>query len=49
MGMTSKEIGDSMKLNHRTIEYHKLDLLRKTELKNTAELISYIYRQGIIN
>lgn len=48
-GMTSKEIGESMKLSDRTIEYHKSDLLRKTKVKNTAELISYIYKQGIIN
>lgn len=48
-GMTCKEIGESMHLSARTIESYRSDLMRKTDTKNTAELISYIYRQGIIN
>ncbi len=48
-GMTCKEVGESMQLSSRTIESYRSDLIRKTGTKNTAELISYIYKQGIIN
>jgi len=47
-GLTCKEIGELMKLSARTVESHKSDLIRKTGVKNTAELISYVYKQGII-
>ena len=48
-GLTCQEVGISMQLSVRTIESYRSDLMRKTNTKNTAELISYIYKQGIIN
>lgn len=48
-GLTCQQVGESMQLSARTIESYRSDLMRKTDTKNTAELISYIYRQGIIN
>ncbi len=48
-GMTCKEVGESIHLSARTIESYRSDLMRKTGTKNTAELISYIYKQDIIN
>ncbi len=48
-GLTCQQVGELMQLSARTIESYRSDLIRKTNTKNTAELISYIYRQGIIN
>jgi DNA-binding NarL/FixJ family response regulator len=48
-GLTCKEIGESMKLSSRTVESYRSELIKKTNTKNTAELISYIYKQGILN
>lgn len=47
-GLTCQQVGESMHLSTRTIESYRYDLIRKTGTKNTAELISYLYRQGII-
>lgn len=47
-GMTCEEIGQYLNLSMRTIESYRADLIRKTGVKNSAELIAYVYRQGIL-
>jgi DNA-binding NarL/FixJ family response regulator len=46
-GMTNLEIAEDLKLSVRTVEGLRLDLLRKTETKNTAQLIQYVFENGI--
>ena len=46
-GMTNQEICEEVKLSVRTIEGIRLDLLRKTGTKNTAQLIEYVFENGI--
>jgi DNA-binding CsgD family transcriptional regulator len=39
MGASSKEAARNLKISHRTVEFHRANILRKLEVKNTAELI----------
>lgn len=48
LGMTNREIAEKMSLSARTIESYRKNLLKKVQVKNTAELIEYIIRNGIL-
>lgn len=41
-GRTSREIGASLNISHRTVEVHRARLMRKFNVKNTAALVSEI-------
>lgn len=47
-GLTSKEIADKFHMSVRTAETNRQRLLDKTRSLNTAGLIAYAYRNGII-
>jgi DNA-binding NarL/FixJ family response regulator len=46
-GKTSKEISRELCLSPRTIETYRYDLIKKTEVKNSVELIEYAFKNGI--
>ncbi len=46
-GKTSKEISEELKLSPRTVETYRYDLIKKTEVKNSIQLIEYVFRNGI--
>lgn len=48
IGMTSKDIADKLCLSHRTVETHKRKIMEKLNVKNTVELISFAYKNGLI-
>lgn len=48
-GLTSKEIADILSISIRTVEHHRANLLKKLELKNTADLIKHAIQNGFIN
>src|SRR5690606_37288841 len=41
-GLSCKEIAARLKISHRTVEVHRGRIMRKLEVKNTAELVSRI-------
>jgi DNA-binding CsgD family transcriptional regulator len=47
-GLNSKEISEQLYISTNTVEYHRKQLLRKTESRNVAELIGNAYRKGIL-
>lgn len=47
-GKTAQDIGEEMELSRRTIEGYRHSLLIKTGTKNTAELITYAFRNKLI-
>ncbi len=47
-GFTATEIAKEMSVSVRTIETYRYDLIRKTHVSNTSELIGYSYRNGLI-
>jgi len=47
-GYSSKRIADKLNLSESTVIIHRKNMLKKTNTKNVAELISYAIRHGII-
>ncbi|QIX61827.1 response regulator transcription factor [Hymenobacter lutimineralis] len=47
-GLTSGEIADQLFTSKRTVESHRLNILDKLQVKNTAALIKYAVRHGLI-
>ena len=46
--MTTREIAQKLSISERTIETHRMNLLRKTNSKNMVGLIKYAYQNNII-
>lgn len=47
-GLNSKEIGERIFISSNTVEYHRKQLLRKTNSRNVAELIGNAFRIGLL-
>ena len=47
-GFTTREIAEELFLSKHTIESHRQNLLLKLGLKNTAELVKYAIKKGLI-
>lgn len=48
-GLTSAEIADSLKTSNRTIEAHRRSVMKKIDVRNTAELVSYAIRNRLVS
>jgi DNA-binding NarL/FixJ family response regulator len=48
-GRTGKEISTILRISVKTVEYHKAAIMKKLELRTTAELAVYAYQQGLVN
>jgi len=48
-GFTSKEIAELLSISIRTVEHHRANLLKKLNLKNTADLIKHAIQNGFLN
>ena len=46
--MMSKEIAEKLCISARTVEGHKFNIFRKMGISNTAELIKYSIKNGIV-
>ncbi len=47
-GRSAKEIAKVLGLSPRTVEFHKYKLMESLDLKNSAELIQFAIKQGIV-
>jgi DNA-binding NarL/FixJ family response regulator len=47
-GMASKEIAEELHLSILTVDTHRKNILRKLQIRNAAELISFAMRNGIV-
>ena len=45
-GLTTKEIAELLFLSHHTVDTHRRNILKKSQVKNTAQLI-YQLRVGV--
>lgn len=48
-GLSNQEIADILYLSKRTVDKHRENLLAKTQSKNTAGLVMYAIRHGIVD
>ena len=47
-GLTAQEMGDILHRSKRTIEGHRQHLLEKTDCKNVAALVTWAFREGLM-
>jgi DNA-binding NarL/FixJ family response regulator len=48
-GFTPQEIGEKKYISHRTVENYRTKIIRKLNLKNSAELIRYAQKMGLLD
>jgi DNA-binding NarL/FixJ family response regulator len=47
-GKSSKEIGELLFISSRTVQHHRANVMRKLNLKKTADLIKYAVQKGYV-
>jgi DNA-binding NarL/FixJ family response regulator len=47
-GRSSKEIGDLLFISSRTVQHHRANVMRKLNLKKTADLVKYAITKGYV-
>jgi DNA-binding NarL/FixJ family response regulator len=47
-GLTTKQVADQLKITPATAETYRARLIKKVQVANTAELLAYAYRNGIL-
>jgi DNA-binding NarL/FixJ family response regulator len=47
-GKPAKEIGDILGVSIRTVEFHKYEMMQSLGIQNSAELIHFAIKQGIV-
>ncbi|MFI3306029.1 MAG: response regulator transcription factor [Rikenellaceae bacterium] len=47
-GLSNQEIADTLYISKRTVEKHRANIMEKTGCKNTANLVIYAIKNGII-
>ena len=48
-GFSAKEIGNQLKVSHRTVEFHKAKIMELLDLHTTADLVTYAVSHGLID
>ena len=48
-GKKSRDIAELLSISIRTVEHHRANIMRKTKIKNTADLIKYAIQKGFIS
>ncbi|KYP15197.1 MAG: hypothetical protein A1D16_03000 [Flavihumibacter sp. CACIAM 22H1] len=47
-GLTSKEISGQIDIQQKTVEVHRNNIIRKLRVKNTADLVNFMYAAGLL-
>jgi DNA-binding NarL/FixJ family response regulator len=47
-GKSSKEIGELLFISSRTVQHHRANIMRKLNLKKTADLVKYAIQKGYV-
>lgn len=48
-GLSAKEVAAKLEISARTVEFHKYQMMETLELQNSAELVHFAIRQGIVS
>jgi DNA-binding NarL/FixJ family response regulator len=48
-GRSNKEVADDLFISIKTVETHKTNILEKLGLRNTAELVKYAIKKGLVS
>lgn len=47
-GFTNREIADKLGITERTVETHRHNILKRLDCRNMSQLLTILFRQGII-
>jgi DNA-binding NarL/FixJ family response regulator len=47
-GVNSKQIAEMLFISEKTVSKHRVNILRKLNLKNTAQLTRYVYDNNLV-
>jgi DNA-binding NarL/FixJ family response regulator len=47
-GLSNQEIADELYISKRTVDKHRANILEKTGCKNTANLVVYAIKRGLV-
>ena len=48
LGLTSQDISKKLFISKNTVETHRKNLLAKLNVKNTASLLKFAYKKGLV-
>jgi len=48
-GKSSKEIGELLYISSRTVQHHRANIMRKLNVKRTADLVKYAIQKGFVS
>ena len=48
-GRSAKDIARQLAISHRTVEYHKQQMMEALDLNTTAQLVAWAVRQGLVS
>lgn len=48
-GYTNREVAGLLDISHKTVDYHRTNVMRKLEVHNRTELTRYAIRRGLIS
>lgn len=48
-GLSTKEIGGRLFISHKTVETHRLNMMRKLGLRNTADIVRYATKMKLVD
>jgi len=48
-GCSAKEVADQLQISARTVEFHKYQMMETLQLHNSAELVHFAIKQGIVS
>ncbi len=48
IGLTTKQIAGKLNISHHTVETHRKNLLRKSDAKNSAQLVQMAFAHQLI-
>ena len=47
-GKSSKEVGELLFISSRTVQHHRANIMRKLNIKKTADLVKYAIQKGYV-
>ena len=47
-GLKNREIGEQLRISHKTVEAHRANMMKKLRVTNAAQLLKQCFEQGFL-